>query len=74
VPGAGFGTRLFLVALTGLFPVLRSEVAYWNWYGFPTVYLLAQAAIHVVGALAGGLVVAALVKSSSRAASAQTAS
>jgi hypothetical protein len=74
VPGAGFGTRLFLVALTGLFPVLRSGVAYWNWYGFPTAYLLAQATIHVVGALAGGLVLAALVKPSSRAASALAAS
>lgn len=56
------------MGLTGLFPVLRSDVAYWNWYGFPTVYLLAQAAIHVGGALAGGLVLAALVKSRSRAA------
>jgi hypothetical protein len=74
VPGASFGTRLFLVALTGLFPVLRSNVAYWNWYGFPTVYVLAQAAIHVGGALAGGLVVAALVKSPSRAARVQLAS
>ena len=57
-----FGGRLLFVASIGLVPTLSSELPYWNWYGFPAVYIMSQGLIHLVGFLFGGLVAAWLVK------------
>jgi hypothetical protein len=57
-----FAARLLFVTLIGLVPTLNAELPYWNWYGFPTNYILSQALIHLVGFLLGGLVAACLVK------------
>jgi hypothetical protein len=58
----GYAGRVLFIALLGLFPTLAVEVPLWNWYGFPTVYTLAQFTIHLVGFVVGGLAVAALVR------------
>jgi hypothetical protein len=38
------------------------ELSLWNWYSFPAIYTAAQFVIHLVGFLAGGLIVAAVVR------------
>jgi hypothetical protein len=57
-----YAARLGFVTLMGLIPTLRSELPYWNWYGFPGVYLAAQFAVQLVGFLVGGLVLARLIR------------
>jgi hypothetical protein len=37
-------------------------VSYWNWYGFPFDYTMAQIVIEVVSALVAGLAIAAVLK------------
>jgi hypothetical protein len=57
-----YAGRLGFVTLMGLIPTLRSELPYWNWYGFPSVYTAAQFTVHLVGFLVGGLVLAWLIR------------
>lgn len=57
-----FGDRMIFVTLMGLLPTLAVEIPLWNWYGFPSVYTLAQLVVHVVGFAAGGLVLAKIVQ------------
>ena len=58
----GYGARLLFVALMGLIPTLQTDMPEWNWYGFPDAYFGAQFLVHLVGFVAGGLVLARLVK------------
>jgi hypothetical protein len=58
----GYLTRVGFVTAMGLIPTMRVDLPYWNWYGFPTPYLLAQLTVHVVGFCLGGLILARLVK------------
>ena len=57
-----FARRLALVTAFGLAAWLSIEVSYWNWYGFPTNYALAQLVDQVAGFFFAGLVVAWLVR------------
>jgi len=57
-PGLGFGGRVLFVTLLGLFTWLMVDVSYWNWYGFPTAYTLANFVDQVVGCLLVGLLLA----------------
>ncbi|HET9767953.1 MAG TPA: hypothetical protein VFS60_13940 [Thermoanaerobaculia bacterium] len=57
-----YGRRLALVTAFGLAAWLSIEVSYWNWYGFPTSYALAQLIDQVTGFFFAGLVVAKLVR------------
>jgi hypothetical protein len=51
---AGFGRRLQVAALMGLFGWLAISVPYWNWYRFPLDFTLGSFLEQVVGwALAG---------------------
>jgi hypothetical protein len=59
VPAAvGYPKRVALVALLGLLVSLDVDASYWNWYGFPTAYFLAQLVDHTVGWLLAGLALA----------------
>jgi len=58
----GYLKRVGLMALMGLFPTLQTEIPNWNWYGFPTVYMLAQFTVHLVGFTVGGLVLAKVLR------------
>jgi len=60
--GRTFGRRLALVTLLGLAAWASIEVSYWNWYGFPSSYVMAQLADQVGGFLFAGLVIAKLVR------------
>jgi hypothetical protein len=57
-----YAGRVLFVTAMGLFPTLAMTIPMWNWYGFPTAYMLAQALTVLLAFLAGGLVVAALVR------------
>jgi hypothetical protein len=59
----GYLSRVMFVGLMGLLPTLQVDTPQWNWYGFPTVYILAQMSVHVIGFLAAGLVMAKIVRS-----------
>jgi hypothetical protein len=47
--------RVLLTASLGLLVSLDVDASYWNWYGFPTRYFLAQVVDHTVGWLLAGL-------------------
>jgi hypothetical protein len=61
-PQASGMARFLLVVAMAFFPVIRSELPLWNWYGYPRRYIAAQMAIHVVGFAAGGLILTKLVR------------
>ena len=54
----GFGQRVAFVAVTGLLAGIAVEVPYWNWYCFPTNYMLAAMADQVIGFTLVGMVLA----------------
>ena len=54
--------RVAFITLLGLIPALATLVPQWNWYGFPTTYMLAQTLATLISFLCGGLVVAKLVR------------
>jgi hypothetical protein len=54
----GFFTRALLVALLGLLEGFDIDLSQWNWYSFPTTYMLAQLVDHTVGWFLAGLVLA----------------
>jgi hypothetical protein len=61
-PLSSFGGRVAFVAAIGLVPTLNAELPYWNFYGFPTVFVMAQALIHLVGFAVAGVVLAMMIK------------
>jgi hypothetical protein len=61
-PLAGFGARLAFVTAIGLVPTLNAELPYWNFYGFPTVFVMAQALVHLIGFAVAGVVLGLMVK------------
>ncbi len=50
-----FGRRIVAALLIGLVGWLSIDVSLWNWYGFPTGYMLAQGIDQAVGWLLAGL-------------------
>lgn len=54
----GLLRRAGLVSLFGLFETFDIDLSQWNWYGFPTPYLTAQAIDHTIGWFLGGLAIA----------------
>ena len=58
----GYMARVGFVTALALFPILHADLPYWNWYGFPVAYTLAQFVMRIVGFFVGGLVVARFVK------------
>jgi hypothetical protein len=60
----GFVVRVGCVTLMGVLASLMTSVPFWNWYGFPTEFTLAQIIEHSVGWLLAGIVLAAIVRPS----------
>jgi len=58
----GFIVRVACVTLIGLLASIMTSVPFWNWYGFPTDFTLAQIAEHTVGWLLAGIALAAIVR------------
>jgi hypothetical protein len=61
----GFFVRVACVTLIGVLASVMSDVPFWNWYGFPTDFTLAQLIEHSVGWLLAGIALAAIVRPSS---------
>jgi hypothetical protein len=53
-----FGGRLGFVTVTGILAAIATNVSYWNWWGFPTVYTASYMFIQVVGFFFVGIVAA----------------
>jgi hypothetical protein len=64
----GFAGRVACVTLIGLLAAIMTLVPYWNWYGYPVDFTLAQIAEHTVGWLLAGIALAAIVRPASKAA------
>jgi hypothetical protein len=59
---AGFFLRVACVTLVGIIGGIMVHVPYWNWYGFPTDFSIAQVVEHTVGWFLLGIVLAAIVR------------
>ena len=53
-----FGGRLGFVTTAGILAAIATNISYWNWWGFPTVYTASYMFIQVVGFFLVGLVAA----------------
>src|SRR5271165_3050375 len=60
----GFGLRVACVTLVSILASIMTLVPYWNWYGFPTDFTLAQIVEHGVGWFLAGVVLALIVRPS----------
>lgn len=58
---AGFVMRAGVVAAIGVSASIATNVSYWNWYGFPLDFTMAAIVIEVVGAIAAGIAIAAVL-------------
>ena len=60
-----FAGRVGFVFVAGILAAVATNVSYWNWYGFPGVYISAYMLIQVVGFICVGII-AGLVLGKSR--------
>jgi len=60
---SSFGGRVGFVFVAGILAAIATNVSYWNWYGFPTVYIASYMLTEVVGFLCVGLVAALVLPS-----------
>ena len=61
-PLGSYVRRLFFVAILGLYAGFLIDFPLWNWYGFTSAFASYDILDHVLRSLAGGLVLAAVVK------------
>lgn len=59
---ATFGARVGFVTVAGILAAIATNISYWNWYGFPTVYTAAYIFTQVVGFLLAGIAIALVLK------------
>jgi hypothetical protein len=57
-----FGGRVGFVVAVGILAAISTNVSYWNWWGFPTVYTASYMFIQFVGFLLVGLVAAIMFR------------
>ena len=53
-----FGARVGFVTVAGILAAIATNVSYWNWYGFPSVYTASYMFTQIVGFLCVGLAAA----------------
>ncbi|MFO0908634.1 MAG: hypothetical protein U0794_09770 [Isosphaeraceae bacterium] len=61
-PNLGFLARVLFVVLIALTGWLSSMVSFWNWYGFDTLFTLAEAANELLGWTLAGVGLALIVR------------
>jgi hypothetical protein len=59
---ASFAGRVSFVFVAGIFAAITTNVSYWNWYGFPSVYIGSYMLIQIVGFLCVGIVAALMLR------------
>jgi hypothetical protein len=57
-----FGGRLGFVTTAGIIAAISTNVSYWNWWGFPTVYTASYMFIQVFGFFLVGIVAALMFR------------
>ena len=57
-----FGGRIGFVAAVGIVAAIATNVSYWNWWGFPTVYTVSYMFIQLVGFFLVGVVAAIMFR------------
>ena len=57
-----FGGRLGFVTTAGILAAIATNISYWNWWGFPTVYTVSYMFIQVVGFFLVGVVAAIMFR------------
>lgn len=57
-----YGSRVMIVTAAGLFGGMVYSMPYWNWFGFPTNYIVSEIGTMVVSWFVAGLAMAAVVK------------
>ena len=57
-----FGGRIGFVVAIGILAAISTNVSYWNWWGFPTVYTASYMFIQFVGFFLVGLVAAIMFR------------
>ena len=57
-----YARRVAFVTTIGWVAVLTTNVSYWNWYGFPTAYTVANMFSQLVGFLVLGLIAGRVLK------------
>ncbi len=59
---ANFAGRVGFVLVVGILAAIATNVSYWNWYGFPVVYVASYMLIQVIGFLCVGIVAALVLR------------
>lgn len=59
---SSFGGRVGFVFVAGILAAIATNVSYWNWYGFPSVYTASYMFIQVIGFLCVGLIAALVLR------------
>jgi len=57
-----FGGRVAFVTIAGIMAAIATNISYWNWWGFPTVYTASYILIKVVGYFLVGIVAAIMFR------------
>jgi hypothetical protein len=58
---AGYWRRVFIVTLIGVVACSAVSTIYWNWYGFPTPFFIAQLLDMGIGFFLSGLVICKMI-------------
>jgi hypothetical protein len=59
---ASFAGRIGFVLVAGILAAIATNVSYWNWYGFPDVYIASYMLIQVIGFFCVGIVAALMLR------------
>jgi len=59
---SSFSKRVLFVTVIGLSARIAVNVPHWNWYGFPTAFMMGEIVEHVIGFAAAGIAIAAIIK------------
>jgi hypothetical protein len=62
---ASFAGRVGFVLVAGILAAIATNISYWNWYGFPSVYVGSFMLIQIVGFFVVGIVAALVLRKTS---------
>jgi hypothetical protein len=60
-----FAGRVGFVLVAGILAAIATNISYWNWYGFPSVYVGSYMLIQIVGFFVVGIVAALVLRKTS---------